>query len=150
METRRPRIGKVTKFFRNNCLIMIDNNDSKNPSADHPVISPKERLIEKGLRRKVHASYRDMPWWKRTHEFTSVWDQTRRKRLGLLTTAFPSFRPRWEHPDWSYFNKARRLADAFGVHYEDWINVQFKPRGGGRLGGDQALRHDWHRGHQDV
>jgi len=43
---------------------MNDNNGSKNPSADHPVISPKERLIEKGLRGKVHASYRDMPWWK--------------------------------------------------------------------------------------
>jgi len=103
---------------------MADRLRPQNPSADHPVISPKERLIEKGLREKAHKVYQEMPWWKRTHEFTSVWDQTRRKRLGLLTTAFPSFQPRWEHPDWAYFNKARRIADAFGARYEDWINVQ--------------------------
>ena len=104
---------------------MTGDNAHKISSADHPLISPRERLVEKGLREKTHESYRHMPWWRRTHEFTSVWDQTRRKRLGLLTTAFPSFQPRWEHPDWPYFNKARRMADAFGARYEDWIYVQF-------------------------
>lgn len=45
--------------------------------------------------------------------------QITRWRLGSLGTSFTSFGPRWRHPEWNKFNRARQQTDARGDRYLD-------------------------------
>lgn len=91
-----------------------------------PPLSPAEEALEQRLSATAHPDYQHLPWYQRTREFSNEWDQQRRRRLGVLTTYFSSFTPRWERPDWHHFNQGRRQADARGARYQDWIAAQFQ------------------------
>lgn len=90
-----------------------------------PVLNQAEQALEERLAQSANPEHRDAPWWRRTKEFSDTWDRVRRWRLGRLGTYFTSFAPRWEHPDWPHFNRARRQADARGARYQDWVEAQF-------------------------
>ena len=64
-----------------------------------------------------------MDWHQRTRLMSDEWDRARRRRLGLFRTAFTSFGPRWQRPDWPDFNLARRQADHRGADYAEWVAV---------------------------
>ena len=91
-----------------------------------PPLGPAEAALERRLEQTLHPRYRGMPWYRRTWELSNEWDRARRRQLGLFSTAFDSFRPRWERPDWDDFNQARRQADAHGALYSDWVQAQFE------------------------
>lgn len=93
--------------------------------ARPPELSQAEQALEDGLAQSVHPELRGLPWHERTRELSNIWDQKRRRSLGLLTTYFNSFGPRWAHPQWEDFNRARRQADARGARYGDWVQAQF-------------------------
>lgn len=95
------------------------------PALRLPMLNAAEQALEERLASSANPQYRDTPWWQRTKDFSDLWDRVRRWRLGRLGTYFTSFAPRWEHPDWASFNRARRQADARGAHYGDWIEAQF-------------------------
>jgi hypothetical protein len=113
-----------------------------------PELNPVEMALEDRLEQSVHPSHRHAAWWERTKELCAVWDQMRRHRLGVLGTYFTSFGPRWRHPDWDHFNRARRQADARGASYQDWVTAQFDRLGSkdqGQVGpadlhGDEAAQ----------
>jgi hypothetical protein len=67
-----------------------------------------------------------MPWHRRTIEFSNEWDRTRRQRLGILSSYFRTYGPRWSGPHWEDFNRGRRQADVRGAAYHDWISAQFE------------------------
>jgi hypothetical protein len=91
-----------------------------------PQLDSLEQALEERLALTCHGEYRGLAWYERTREFTNVWDRARRRTWGLLGTYFQTFAPRWEHPDWDSFNRARRLADVRCARYEEWIGAQFK------------------------
>ncbi len=93
--------------------------------ADLPELNPAELALEDRLSQTAHLLHRRHHWWERTREFSNIWDQTRRHRIGVLGTFFNTFGPRWQHPDWESFNRARRQADARGAAYQDWVDAQF-------------------------
>ncbi len=113
-----------------------------------PQLSPAEVTLEEKLLLTARAEYRNIIWWQRTRDLSDIWDRARRRHLGLLTTYFTSFRPRWEYPDWEDFNLARRQADARGANYTDWVQAQYElAQGEGRddlaprlLHGEKAIR----------
>jgi hypothetical protein len=113
-----------------------------------PQLSKEEERLEKRLMERANPEYQDMPWYKRTDVFCFAWEQARKHKLGVLAPYFNSFAPKWESPDWSAFNRARRQADIHGADYTDWIKVQFdrvSPKGLTRvfpneLYGDQAVK----------
>ena len=86
-----------------------------------PRLSPEEAYEEGRLDASCAAQYRGMPWYERTKGFSDVWDRLRRGRTGSLSTFFNGFGPRWEHPNWPDFNKARQMADAAGQDYGQWL-----------------------------
>ncbi|MFH1059194.1 MAG: hypothetical protein V1797_11035 [Pseudomonadota bacterium] len=100
-----------------------------------PPLSPAQQELEERLVNRVHPDYRHLPWLERTKEVCRQWDRVRRARLGLLGTYFPVFQPRWQHPEWDHFNRARQEADALGARYDDWLAVQFDRL----LGADHGL-----------
>ena len=107
------------------------------PCADpppRPEIDAQEQRLENRLLNRCHEAYRGMAWWDKTTQFTVEWDNLRRRRLGLLGPAFPSFCPRWVDERWGAFNLARRDADFEGTLYRDWIIAQYKRMFGERLG----------------
>lgn len=91
-----------------------------------PRLDPVEATLEQKLLLTARAEYRNIIWWQRTRDLSDIWDRARRRHLGLLTTYFTSFRPRWEYPEWEDFNLARRQADARGADYGDWVQAQYK------------------------
>ncbi|MCF8066008.1 MAG: hypothetical protein K9K36_12245, partial [Desulfarculaceae bacterium] len=91
-----------------------------------PQLSPVEATLEQKLLLTARAEYRNIIWWQRTRDLSDIWDRARRRHLGLLTTYFTSFRPRWEYPEWEDFNLARRQADARGADYGDWVQAQYE------------------------
>ena len=93
--------------------------------SDPPELSQVEQALEKKLAEEAHQDYSQLPWHQRTKLFSFEWDQMRRRRIGVLTTYFNSFGPRWERADWKDFNLARRQADSRGAQYVDWISAQF-------------------------
>ncbi len=90
-----------------------------------PKLSPAEEALEGQLARVMNPEYRGMEWHQRTRLLSDEWDRTRRRRMGLFRTTFTSFGPRWQRPDWSDFNQARRQADHRGADYAEWVAVQF-------------------------
>ncbi|MCB2192998.1 MAG: helix-turn-helix domain-containing protein [Deltaproteobacteria bacterium] len=116
--------------------------------AQPPQLGPVEATLEDKLLLTARAEYRNVAWWKRTRELSDIWDRARRRHLGLLTTYFTSFRPRWEYPEWEDFNLARRQADARGADYNDWVQAQYgRSQGEGQLDlaprqlhGEKAIR----------
>jgi DNA-binding MarR family transcriptional regulator len=94
--------------------------------SEGPPLGPAEAALERRLEQTMNPRYRGMPWYQRTRELSNEWDRARRRHLGLFSTAFDSFRPRWERPDWDDFNQARRQADARGALYSDWVQAQFE------------------------
>lgn len=94
------------------------------PSAP-PSLRPRQRVLERRLRAKAHLSYLGLAWHQRTHLFTEAWDQARKRCACVLGTYFTIPGPRWQHHLWWHFDQGRRLADLFGVRYEDWIRPQF-------------------------
>lgn len=90
-----------------------------------PSLRPRQRVLERRLRAKAHLCYLGLAWHQRTHLFTEAWDQARKRCACLLGTYFTTPGPRWQHPQWWHFDQGRRLADLFGVRYEDWISPQF-------------------------
>lgn len=113
-----------------------------------PQLSPAEATLEEKLLLTARAEYRNIIWWQRTRDLSDIWDRARRRQLGLLTTYFTSFRPRWEYPEWEDFNLARRQADARGADYGDWVRAQYdlaQGNNGGELAprqlhGEKAIR----------
>ncbi|MBU2517887.1 MAG: helix-turn-helix domain-containing protein [Proteobacteria bacterium] len=93
--------------------------------AQPPQLSPAEATLEEKLLLTARAEYRNIIWWQRTRDLSEIWDRARRRHLGLLTTYFTSFRPRWEDPGWEDFNLARRQADARGADYGEWVKAQY-------------------------
>ena len=91
-----------------------------------PQLSQAEATLEQKLLLTARAEYRNIIWWQRTRDLSDTWDRARRRHLGLLTTYFTSFRPRWEYPEWEDFNLARRQADARGADYGDWVQAQYE------------------------
>lgn len=114
--------GMVTKW-----------NPCANPPP-RPEIGAEEHHLENRLLNRCHEAYRGMTWWDKTTQFTVEWDSVRRRRLGVLGPAFPSFCPRWVDERWGPFNLARRDADFEGALYTDWIDAQFKRVLGESLG----------------
>jgi len=111
--------------------------NSWSPCADpppRPELDAQEQSLENRLLNRCHEAYRGMSWWDKTTQFTVEWDNLRRRRLGLLGPAFPSFCPRWVDERWGAFNLARRDADFEGALYRDWIIAQYKRMVGQRLG----------------
>lgn len=94
-------------------------------ATEPPVLNTAETALEQRLEQSCHSEHRQAPWWQRSKDFSDVWDRVRRWRQGSLSTAFTSFGPRWQHPDWADFNRARRQADARGARYLDWVEAQF-------------------------
>ena len=88
-------------------------------------MGPAEAALEQRLEQIANHDYRGVAWHKRTKMLSSEWDQARRRRLGYLNTYFDGFGPRWERPDWTDFQTARRQADSKGAHYDDWVAAQF-------------------------
>lgn len=106
------------------------------PCADpppRPELDAKEEHLENRLRNRCHEAYRGMAWWDKTTQFTVEWDNLRRRRLGLLGPAFPSFCPRWVDERWGAFNLARRDADFKCALYTDWLQAQYQRVIGERL-----------------
>ena len=91
-----------------------------------PLLSPVEIALEKKLQKSMNPKYQESPWYQRTRLFSFEWDQMRRRRLGVFSSYFTNFDPRWERPDWKDFNLARRQADSRGANYVDWIAAQFE------------------------
>ncbi|MBI4797681.1 MAG: hypothetical protein HY794_02870 [Desulfarculus sp.] len=118
------------------------------PVQTLPALGPAEEALEERLNVSCHPERRDDPWWERTREFSTLWDQIARWRLGSLGTSFTTFGPRWQHPEWNNFNRARRQADARGARYLDWIQAQFDRLNGpvvpSELHGEEALA-AWHK-----
>lgn len=118
------------------------------PVQTLPALGPAEEALEERLNVSCHPERRDEPWWERTREFSTMWDQIARWRLGSLGTSFTTFGPRWQHPEWNNFNRARRQADARGARYLDWIQAQFDRLNGpvvpSELHGEEALA-AWHK-----
>jgi|GEM_PF-1756119 len=111
--------------------------DRWNPCADpppRPELDAQGQRLENRLLNRCHDAYRGMDWWDKTTQFTVEWDNLRRRRLGLLGPAFPSFCPRWVDERWGAFNLARRDADFEGALYRDWIIAQYKRMFGESLG----------------
>ncbi len=94
-------------------------------TTEPPALNTAESVLEERLAQTCNSEHRQATWWQRSKDFSDVWDRVRRWRLGSLSTAFTSFGPRWQHPDWSDFNRARRQADARGARYLDWVEAQF-------------------------
>jgi|GEM_PF-1286833 len=94
-------------------------------AAEPPALNTAESALEQRLAQSCHSEHRQAAWWQRSKDFSDIWDRVRRWRLGSLSTTFTSFGPRWQHPDWDAFNRARRQADARGARYLDWIEAQF-------------------------
>lgn len=94
-------------------------------TTEPPVLNTAETALEERLAQSCNSEHRQAAWWQRSKDFSDVWDRVRRWRLGSLSTTFTSFGPRWQHPDWDAFNRARRQADARGARYLDWIEAQF-------------------------
>ncbi|MBV1737231.1 MAG: AAA family ATPase [Desulfarculus sp.] len=112
-------------------------DDRWSPCADpppRPELGDQEQHLENRLLNRCHAAYRGMSWWDKTTQFTVEWDNLRRRRLGVLGPAFPSFCPRWVDERWGDLNQARRDADSMGALYTDWIDAQYKRVMGKRLG----------------
>ncbi|MBI5521403.1 MAG: hypothetical protein HY910_02155 [Desulfarculus sp.] len=118
------------------------------PAQTLPALGAAEEALEERLNVSCHPERRDEPWWERTREFSTLWDQIARWRLGSLGTSFTTFGPRWQHPEWNNFNRARRQADARGARYLDWIQAQFDRLNGpvvpSELHGEEALA-AWHK-----
>jgi hypothetical protein len=118
------------------------------PSQEPPGLTEAEEALEERLNVSCHPERREQLWWERTKDFSALWDQISRWRLGSLGTSFTSFGPRWRHPEWNNFNRARRQADARGARYLDWIQAQFDRLGGPvtprELHGEEALA-AWHK-----
>lgn len=96
------------------------------PAAQEPPrLGPAEAALEQRLEQTANPDYRGIAWHKRTKMLSSEWNQARRRRLGYLNTYFNDFGPRWERPDWTDFQTARRQADSRGARYEDWVAAQF-------------------------
>lgn len=89
-----------------------------------PRLSPDEAYEEGRLESTCNSAYRGKPWYDRTKLFSDLWDRQRRGRTGSLSTFFTGFGPRWEHPNWPDFNKARQMADATGAEYGKWLTDQ--------------------------
>ncbi|MFH1032881.1 MAG: hypothetical protein V1806_00110 [Pseudomonadota bacterium] len=118
------------------------------PSQDPPALTAAEEALEERLDVSCHPERREQLWWERTKDFSALWDQVTRWRMGSLGTSFTTFGPRWRHPEWNNFNRARRQADARGARYLDWIQAQFDRLGGPvspkELHGEEALA-SWHK-----
>lgn len=99
-----------------------------------PELSPEEEKLENRLMNRCANVYRGQPWWEKTTAFTVEWDNLRRRRLGVLGPAFPSFCPRWVDARWGPLNLARRAADYEGAVYTDWIAAQYQRVLGQALG----------------
>ena len=99
-----------------------------------PELDDQDKQLENQLSNRCNQAYRDMAWWDKTTQFTVEWDNLRRRRLGILGPAFPSFCPRWVDERWGAFNLARRDADLEGALYTDWIDAQYKRVMGHSLG----------------
>ena len=91
-----------------------------------PLLSPVEIALEKKLQKSMNPKYQESPWYQRTKLFSFEWDQMRRRCLGVFSSYFTNFDPRWERSDWKDFNLARRQADSRGANYVDWIAAQFE------------------------
>ncbi len=91
-----------------------------------PQLTPDQQALEDSLASRHHRLYRSLEWWERTIKFTVEWDRMRRRRLGILGTAFANFCSRWDQPFWADFDQARREADAAGARYEQWVARQFQ------------------------
>lgn len=89
-----------------------------------PRLSPDEAYEEGRLESTCNTAYRGKPWYERTKIFSDLWDRQRRSRTGSLSTFFTGFGPRWEHPNWPDFNKARQIADSTGAEYGKWLTDQ--------------------------
>lgn len=118
------------------------------PSQEPPELTAAEEALEERLDVSCHPERREQLWWERTKDFSALWDQISRWRLGSLGTSFTSFGPRWRHPEWNNYNRARRQADARGARYLDWIQAQFDRLNGPvsphELHGEEALA-AWHK-----
>jgi hypothetical protein len=118
------------------------------PSQEPPALTGAEEALEERLDVSCHPERREQLWFERSKDFSALWDQISRWRLGSLGTSFTSFGPRWRHPEWNNFNRARRQADARGARYLDWIQAQFDRLGGPvpprELHGEEALA-AWHK-----
>ncbi len=96
-------------------------------------LSPLQQALEAELKAICHPYYRGQSWRERTLEFCQAFDLVRRSRLYLLHTFFQQLSPRWEHPAWPLFDRARRQADALAADYREWVEAQFdRVRGQGR------------------
>ncbi len=89
-----------------------------------PRLTPDESYEEGRLESTCNSAYRGKPWYERTKVFSDLWDRQRRSRTGSLSTFFIGFGPRWEHPNWPDFNKARQTADSCGAEYGKWLTDQ--------------------------
>ncbi|WP_156360658.1 MarR family transcriptional regulator [Dethiosulfatarculus sandiegensis] len=112
-ESTDPQVASVLKKAQVKSILMP------------PELNTEERQLEARLLSRAHPENREIPWFKRTEAFCFAWEQARKHKLGLLAPYFNSFAPKWESPDWSSFNRARRQADIHGADYADWIKVQF-------------------------
>lgn len=112
--------------------------------SDPPALNTAEKALEARLGQSCNSEHRQAAWWQRSKDFSDIWDRVRRWRLGSLNTTFTSFGPRWQHPDWADFNRARRQADARGARYLDWIEAQFDRLSNrvspADLSGDEAVK----------
>ncbi|MCB2227279.1 MAG: AAA family ATPase [Desulfarculaceae bacterium] len=99
-----------------------------------PEPTPEEQALENRLMNRCANLYRGQSWWEKTTAFTVEWDNLRRRRLGLLGPAFPSFCPRWVDARWGSLNLGRRAADYEGAIYTDWIAAQYRRVLGESLG----------------
>ena len=108
-------------------------NPCANP-APRPELNPQEQHLENRLMNRSHGAYQGLAWWDKTTQFTVEWDNLRRRRLGVLGPAFPSFCPRWVDQRWEAFNLARRDADYAGALYTDWLHAQYRRVLGQHLG----------------
>lgn len=89
-------------------------------------LNSTEAALEDRLKGCMNRAYQGMTWHQRTRLLSDEWDRTRRRRLGLFRTVFSSFDPRWQRPDWTDFNQARRQADYCGADYAGWVAAQFE------------------------
>ncbi len=99
-----------------------------------PELGPEEQALEARLMNRCANPYRGMSWWEKTTAFTVEWDNVRRRRLGVLGPAFPSFCPRWVDQRWTRLNRARQAADYQGAVYSEWVAAQYQRVLGPSLG----------------
>jgi hypothetical protein len=78
----------------------------KHIMSQAPELPEVELNLENKLAGTMNPAYQKQTWHQRTRSFSFEWDQTRRRRMGVLTTYFNSFTPRWDRPDWRDFNLA--------------------------------------------